>query len=234
MARLIKTLEAIVEDVRRETGRSVNRNFGQDEYGKIAYLIQREQRRLWLDHDWAFLKIRADKILSPGERYYDMPAGISMERVLKARVKYDAEWQDMLRGISEEEYSLFDSDDDVRQDPPERWDIINTTHTGTPTPQIEIWPIPSVERTTRWTGVRELAALVADDDNCTLDATLLTLSVAAILKPEDQEKIAAANQVYKNMKADDARQTPNNKINIMGGGQTPNRGSPKRIIAVRD
>lgn len=233
MARLIKTLEAIVDDVRRETGRSVNRNFGQTDFDKIKYLVQREQRRLWLDHDWSFLKIRADKVLVPGDRYYDMPAGISMERVLRARVKYDAEWQDLTRGITEEDYSLFDSDDDVRQDPPEKWDIISTNATGAITAQIEIWPMPSVARTTRWTGVRECAVFVAENDICTLDAQLLALSAAAIMKPDSQEIIAAANQMYKNMKADDSRKTPDNKFNMAGGGSQGGGKGKTRIIAVR-
>lgn len=229
MSRLIKTLEDIVRDVRYETGRSGDRNFGIDQYDTIKYIVQREQRRLWWDFDWKFLRVRRDLSLVAGQRYYDVPDGLSFERINQAQVKYSEDWLDLESGVGMDEYSIYDSDNDERYDPAMRWDIIDA-ESG---PQIEIWPIPAAAQTVRFTGISGLDAFVADDDTCTLDATLLTFFSAAVVEPENQKLQAAANRLLQKQTSHLTRKTPNNKISMKGrdseGGKIY---QPKRIIAV--
>lgn len=225
MSRSIKTLESIVADVRYETRRTANRNFGIDEYDSIKYLVQREQRRLWWDYDWRFLRRRADLTLEAGERYYDVPEGLSMERITRALVLYGTEWVPLENGITMDDYNLYDSDNDVRSDPQMKWDIINIDGDD----QIEVWPIPAAAGTVRFTGIGALGDFVSDNDNCTLDATLITLFAAAKLKPDEESLLASANRLYDKMKGHLARKTPNNKMSMLPQ-EPPYRNGRKTVI----
>lgn len=233
MSRLIKTLEAIVADVRRETGRSPDRNFGIDEYDSIKYLVQREQRRLWWDYQWRFLRKKVDLALVAGQRYYDMPGGISFERVTDVRLHFGNQWIPLVMGIDETDYSLYDSDNDQRANPALKWDMIDTSaNPDVPAPQIEIWPIPVDAQNTRWTGIAELGIFVGDNDNCTLDAMLLTLFAAAKVNPADKDLLAAANKLLKTMEGSEQRRSNGNKINLNGEPSKLPMTARKRIVVI--
>lgn len=231
MARSIKTLESIVRDVRYETGRNPDRNFGIDEYDAIKYLVQRTQKFLWWEYDWRHLRVRVDLTLNAGQRYYDVPTGISFERIVEAQVQFGSTWLDLSSGIDMNDYSLYDSDADARSDPALKWDIININGTA----QIEIFPIPVATQTARFTGTGELADFTADDDNCTLDATLITVVAAAKLEPEQKELQAAASRLMVKMRAYDATVTPGNRISMAGGDSPLSRGlrsGRKEIVVI--
>ncbi len=225
----IKTLEAILQDVRYETRRSANRNHGIGEEDSIKYLIQREQRRLWWAHDWKHLRVIAALTINAGQRYYDAPAGISLERINRFQVDFGGEWIDLHKGVDMTHYSIYNSDDDERADPAERWDVRNTGAAA----QIEIWPLAASEQSGKLSGIKDLGIFVADEDNCTLDATLITLYAAAKLKPDEPSILAAANDLYKNLSKSDARVTPNNKVSMIGRDSPP-RYHPRRIVPVYD
>lgn len=228
MSREIKTLESIIADVRSETKRSRSRQYGIDEYDNIKYLVQREQRRLWWDHNWKFLKVRRDIALVAGERYYDVPEDLCAERIITSKIQFGSEWIDLTQGIGAEEYSIYDSDADSRADPAEKWDIIDAGAGE----QIEIWPKPASAQTARFTGIKNLGEFISDDHTCTLDATLITLFAAAALKPDDEKILAAANRLLTKMRGHEAR-ISNGNFFSMGGSAEPAR-QPRRIIAVHD
>ncbi len=233
MSRIIKTLEAIVADVRRETGRSPDRNFGIDEYDSIKYLVQREQRRLWWDYQWRFLRKKVDLALVAGERYYDMPGDISFERVTDVRLHFGNQWIPLAMGINETDYALYDSDNDSRANPALKWDMIDTSaNPDAPATQIEIWPIPVDAQNTRWTGIAELGKFVDDNDNCTLDADLLTLFTAAKVNESDKDLLAAANKLYKTMQGSEQRRSGGNKVNLNGEPTKLPVTARKRIVVL--
>lgn len=201
MPRGITTLEAMVADLRLETGRSSNTNFGQDEYASLKRLLQRVQKTLFYDYDWPFLKQRIDLLTVAGERYYDFD--IDPERLFTVETLHGNVWLPVVRGITMEEYTIRNSDDNtVRNDPAERWDIL---HTGT-TDQIEIWPIPATNNLKiRLRGFRPLKPFISDNDVCTLDNDLIVLFAAAKVlareKAEDaKEALAEAQKLYNNIK----------------------------------
>ncbi len=228
MSRTIKTLGAIIADVRSETGRSRSVNFGKGEFESIKYLVQREQLRLWWDTDWEFLRRIEPLTLNAGQRYYDAPGDICIERITRAQVLFGSDYCDLTKGVGMEQYSLFNSDDDVRQDPAERWGVRNTGATD----QIEIWPIPVAEQTSKWSGIKNLAEFVEEDANCTLDATLITLFTAAIIKPDKPDLLGAANRLLAKLIGHGARQTPNNSVSMKGRDSAPAQWPRTRIIAV--
>ena len=87
MARNV-TMQVLLNDLRSESGHSISSSMGQATQEMMINLLQRVQRRLWEDFAWPFLQVKKDISLQAGSRYYDVPAGITLERVQKAVFKY--------------------------------------------------------------------------------------------------------------------------------------------------
>lgn len=203
MPRGITTLEQMVSDLRLETGRSSDNNIGQDEYATLKRILQRTQKDLYYDYDWPFLKVRRDILTQAGERYYDFDADIDPERLFTVKIKHGNIWLPVVRGITMDDYSIRDSDDDQnRSDPVEKWDIIDAGAGE----QMELWPIPATnDLTVRMQGFKGLGAFVSDNAVCTLDNDLIVLFAAAKIlareKAEDaKEALAAAQKLYLNIR----------------------------------
>lgn len=184
MARNV-TLGELIDDVRAEAGHSLQANLGAAMREVLIKIIQRQQRRLWEDYDWPFLRVEADVNVSAGQRYYDLPANLALERIEKIEFKWDTHWHALEYGIGAREYSQFDSDNDVRSWPLYRWKAMDDG-------QVEVWPIPAQDSvpantsgTLRFSGIRNLRPLVREADRADLDDTLLVLySAAEILARE--------------------------------------------------
>ena len=151
---------------------------------------------------------------------YDLPTGITIERVQQASCKYGGVWQDVVYGITPENYTDYDSDRDVRSWPIERFTAYGAS-------QIEVWPIPSnnADATTgdgllRLEGTGNLSPFVALSDTADLDDQLLVLYAAGELlvrqkSPDGQLKMAQAQQHYQRLKA---RLSKGSSI-VLGGGE---------------
>lgn len=154
------------------------------------------QERLYDEFDWPFLKIRQDKTLAAGQRYYDIPSNLNLERILAVDVQHGGKWLPVERGISLEHYNARDSDGDEREDPVMRWDV---TDTGSGE-QVEVWPIPATDGALlRFSGIRKLGSLIANSDRADLDDQLIILYSAGELlggakNPVAQLKISQANK----------------------------------------
>lgn len=149
----------------------------------ITPLMQQElrdtQERLYDEFDWPFLHIHRDKIMAAGQRYYDIPEDLNLERIIAVDIKYGGKWLPVERGITLDHYSSSDSDDAAnRNDPVRRWEVLDTGNGE----QIEVWPIPASDGSQlRFTGIRKLNALVEDADRADLDDQLVVLFAAGEL-----------------------------------------------------
>lgn len=148
------------------------------------------QERLYDEFDWPFLRIRTDKVLAAGQRYYDIPTGLNLERVLAVDVLHAGQWSPVERGIGLEDFNASDSETGARMDPPTRWDVIDTGAGE----QIEVWPIPATDGALlRFTGIRKLNPLVELADIADLDDQMVVAFAAGELlagakNPEAQVK----------------------------------------------
>lgn len=233
MARNV-TLGELIDDVRAEAGHSLQANLGTAMREVLVKIIQRQQRRLWEDYDWTFLRVDRDVAVQNGQRYYDFPVDLSLERLEKVEFKYGDRWIPVSYGIGREHYDMHDSDRDIRAFPVERW----KEHENN---QIELWPIPSQNGSVaqsaniiRFHGIRKLRPLVAESDRADLDDTLLVLfSAAEILAREKSAdaglKLQMAEKHYARIKA---RNSKSETFSL--GGEPPARVpmGPK-IIAVQ-
>jgi hypothetical protein len=205
MARNV-TLGELIDDVRAEAGHSLQANLGAAMREVLVKIIQRQQRRLWEDYDWTFLRVDRDVAVQAGQRYYDIPTDLSLERIEKVEFKYGDRWIVMQHGIGREQLDQHDSDKGIRAFPVERWAEYEND-------QVEFWPIPSQNGSlanssdvVRFTGIRKLRPLVQESDRADLDDTLLVLySAAEILAREKSAdaglKLQMAEKHYARIRA---------------------------------
>lgn len=236
MARNV-SLGVLIDDLRAEAGHSLQANLGAQMREVLIKVLQRNQRRLWSDYDWTFLRVSRDLAVQSGQRYYSFPVDLELERVELVEFKYGDRWIPVKYGVGRREYDIHDSDRDVRAFPVERWKEADND-------QVEIWPIPSQNGSTatssnilRFTGIRKLRPLVNESDLADLDDTLLVLySAAEILAREKSAdagvKLKMAEDHYKRMKARNAK----TETFSLAGGETSSGRYPQgpKIIAVQN
>lgn len=192
MARGTQLLQ-LVENLREEVGRASSVAVGNADLPGLKQKIRRTQRQLFDDYDWPFLRqVFPALYLQAGERYYDLPAGLHLERIEAVELWYSNFPQPIERGISPRDYGLYNPADDVRQEPALKWDVRWTGAAD----QIEIWPLPATNsQYLQFTGIRDLRPLIADSDVADLDEDLIVLWAAADILARQQS--ASAGVVLK-------------------------------------
>ena len=152
--------------------------------------LKRAQEWLWDDFPWPHLRVRPLLPVQVGERYYDVPGGISIERLERVEVFRDGVWVPMRSTITLLDLSITNSDLDERDNPPRAWRL-------GPNNNVEIWPISdtastpaTLDLTLRFTGIRHLRPLVDDGDIADLDDQIIVDMVAAQLLQDKGSKSA--------------------------------------------
>jgi hypothetical protein len=176
-----KTLLKLLQDLRAEIRASGNAAHHASSRESHVLLLQRVQEDIYDRHDWPNLRIERTLDVQAGQRYYDPPNDINIDRLETIEVRYGSKWQCVEYGITGEHYNTWDSDLDERSWPVEQWMIYEDE-------QIELWPIPainldpvSLDGRLKITGIRKLTPLVADADVALLDDRLIVLYAAAEL-----------------------------------------------------
>ena len=215
------TLSRLLDMYRAECRMSLNvAHNNQDRDRQIADL-QKTQEWLWEDFDWPLLRVDRRIDLAAGQRYYEPPEDLHIDRIDRIQVYHDAAYQRLHPDIHDNHYTAYNSDLDERQWPPQRWRLSEDE-------QIEIWPIPdgnavpsTLEGTLRVTGIRKLRPLVEMNDRADLDDQLIVLWAAS-------EYLASAGDKAANLKLEKAKtryaklrgaQMPRKKLNMFGIGQ---------------
>lgn len=184
-------------------------------------ILQRTQEWLWDDFDWPLLRVERFVPLQLGQRVYDTPEDLHIDRLTKVEVFFDGVYTPLCAGIDAPQYSAYNSELGEQQWPPQRWRI-------TEDEQMEIWPIPdgnfdpvTLEGQIKITGIRKLKPLIHTDDRADLDDRLIVLYAAA-------ETLAASGAKDANFKLDQAKkrdaklrghQTPRRQFRMFGVGQ---------------
>lgn len=135
------------------------------------------------EYHWPFLDCVRDVDTGAGQRYYDFPAGLPLENIQRIKALWNDQYYEIEYGVSEEDYNQYNSDDDDRADPVEKWRAINTG-----TVQFEVWPMPATTQTggIRFWGRKALTALVDSADTADLDDRLICYRAAFILATDEK------------------------------------------------
>lgn len=222
----------LVADFKAETGQSVLVSAGLDDLPAQQHFLRRTQEMLYDDFDWPHLRLKNVEIaLAAGQRYYDVPASLNYERFEDVKLWIADTPYDIQQGIGAEEYALYNSDEGDRGSQVLAYDI---AWTGT-SEQIEVWPIPDDNsQVLKITGIRKLRPLIANDDVCDLDDSMIVLSAASeVLADQKSGKAQLIGQAAARRKRQmQNRSTRNSGRTILGGG-TPAKTRHPVVIMVR-
>ncbi len=195
------TLTKLLDDLRAECRLSLNVAHNNQNRDTQIKALQRKQEWFWNDFAWPHLRVERTIPLQNGQRFYDMPSDLDIDRIQKIEVRDAGVYCPLQWGIEAEHLAAYDSELDSRSSPAQRVRISEGE-------QLEVWPIPdadadpvSLEGNIRVTGIRRLNPLVADDDTADLDDRLLVLHcaaeyLAATGAKDAQVKMDQANALY--------------------------------------
>lgn len=195
------TLTKLLDDLRAECRLSTNVAHNTQNREAQIHALQRKQEWFWHDFSWPHLRVERSVALQDGQRYYDMPADLDIDRIEKIEVRDAGVLCPLDWGIAAEHLAAHDSDLDSRSSPARRVRISEGE-------MLEVWPIPDTNASVatrdgflRITGIKHLAPLVADDDRADLDDRLLVLHcaaeyLAATGAKDAQVKMDQANALY--------------------------------------
>ena len=197
----------LVYMLRAQIRRSTNVNVGVDDLPELKAAINSQYAQQWARFDWPFLDTYYPALqLNAGQRYYNLPGDLTYDRIKAVAVYFSGVPQRIERGITFEDYVLFDPDGGsaagaftgeftqefnsaatgAYSDPVLRWDIRAGTASQE---QLEVWPVPSSNsQFLRFWGYKASPYLVNDSDQCWLDDLLVVLYAAAGLLALDESE----------------------------------------------
>ena len=177
--------------LRAEIDRSSDISVGVDDVDRLNVTLNHNYTTLSLKYDWPFLRQVFDKFtLNAGQRFYDFPADLNVERVEKVTLWFNGFAYNVLRNIEIEDYNIWDPTADNRSDPVVKWDVRYVP--SVTKEQIEVWPLPATAQQMQFVGFPTLARMTADSDLCRLDDDLIVLFSAAELLASQGDKDASA------------------------------------------
>lgn len=211
------TFGGVVEQVRNETRLSSNTSRGIDHIDHIRQVVKRTYKTLAEDFDWEHLQLKRDsavsrKLMQAGSRYYNFPTAVNPTKITGAWVKWGAVWLPMDYGITYDDRTAFDPDNDSRVDPPRKWAYYGGD-------QFEVWPLPATNGTAdgsneiAFEGQKAVEDLTSDSSRLDIDDHLVVLMAATEIlashgqKEHAQVKAGAAQARLARVRANMASQT---------------------------
>jgi hypothetical protein len=223
----------LINMLRDELRRSTDPAVSASDADGLKRVINRNYEFLYTDYDWPILRrVYPSRQLNSGLALYDLPADLDMERIEKVACWYNGGVGHLTRGIGFEQYSVFDTEDDVRSSPAQFWDIRSSgLHDHV---QYEIWPLPDdTLQYVQFIGFKKFERLVNDADLCLIDDNLVVgFSAAEMLLAQGSEdaesKLRSAQALYSRLRG---RLKSASKTHTLTEGGS-NRPAPKIVVQV--
>lgn len=205
-----------------ECGDSLTAGTGID--ADLNALLETEQELLATMSDWAMLETRWDVAVAAGARYLNLP-NYNQSRPVVVETLWAQHWTEVCYGIDSEQYNRYDSDRGQTGAQIEKWRLVPVTETGAQQ-TFEVWPLPSIAQTVRFTGQLRMLPLLTDEDVCTLDAQMLVMFAAAkrlalLGKNEAQFKLAEAQAIASTLRSVSSKK--NNVFAVNSWDQDPSK-----------
>jgi len=248
----------LVYMLRAEVRRSTSPSVGVDDLPDLKQAINRNYQILRNRREWAFLNYRFNLPMAAGQQYYDWPVlttpsqggsfttppappappsttsvQLSDQHIKRVALYFSGIPQLLERGISFEDYALFDYEQSgAMSDPVLKWDVRAGSSARS---QIEVWPVPSSNTSyIKFFGGIETPTLVNDSDACWLDDMLVVLFAAADLLALDMSEPRIGLPPAAQLKLKQAEDYYNSLIgNDLGVGRTTiaiGQGRPARGV----
>lgn len=224
-----KTLLKLLDDLRVELKLSLNPAHNNQVRDSHVRVLQTTYEWLWHDFDWPHLRIERSIPAQAGQRFYEEPEDIPIERIEHIQFKDGDLWCDLRPGIGAQQYNIWDSELDQRSWPITRWRLWEDE-------QIELWPIAddSGDPTTlhgyiKFIGISKFTPIVDDADRADLDDTLIVKFAASELLDDEkkaQRKLQQAQARYARIRGE---LMPRARFRLFGSQQHESklRGPPR-------
>lgn len=192
MAMLGKTLAEVVSMAAFEARLTTQSSLTQDVRDLLRHLVRTEQATLIDEFDWPEFKGEEgnawfDVETAAGQRFYDYPEGMDPDTIVGVYYKFGSVWTPLCSGISLDDYSAYDSDEDVRSDPPQKW---GKRAEG----QFEIWPIPATnDNLIRFAARQQVDEATLDNQVIVVDALAVAFFAASRYTEIDEDKTRSRN-----------------------------------------
>lgn len=192
MAMLGKTLAEVVTMTAFEARLTTQSSLTLDVKEHLRHLVRVEQATLLDEYDWPEFKGEEgnawfDVELAAGQRYYDYPEGMDADSIVAVHYKFGNVWTQLTDGIRLEDYSAYDSDNDVRSDPPQKW---GRRAEG----QFEVWPMPATNgNLVRFSARQKVDEATQDAQVIVVDAIAVSLFAASRYLETDEGSVRSRN-----------------------------------------
>lgn len=189
------TFGEVIEMVRKEARLSTNTSRSIDHLDHIKQLVTRNYKQLAEDYDWRHLELKRDtgvsrKLLQAGSRYYNYPTAVNPQKISRAWVKWGSSWLPLEYGITYDDRSAQDPDNNQRGDPITRWMAYGEE-------QFEVWPLPATNgvadgvNEVAFEGQKKVTELTEDASRLDMDDHLIALLCAAEILAGNEQEAAA-------------------------------------------
>lgn len=230
----------LIKMYRTEAGQSSSVAAGVDYQDTIIQKLQRVQQMLYDDYDWPFMRNDWPIQLQAGQRFYDLPTEVGFpgllvlntDRIEQAWIDYSGRPTPITRGIGQQQYAQYNSNNGEAAGPARRWDVKRSTDYKE---QIEIWPIPVDNTNKFWLrGFKKLRPLVAPADVADLDDILITLTAAAetLAKLGSKDATRVANAASHRLTQLKGQSKGGARMINMAGSNRPNMNLGRTIIRI--
>lgn len=197
----------------------------------LKQVLTRHYETLFEEYDWPFLRKIFDRItLNAGQRYYDFPEDMDFESLERVTCWWGNLPHTITRGVDFEQYAVYSSDDGIRADPVQRWDVRDVDGKE----MVEVWPVPAGSgQALQFRGRIKFKRLVDEADLCLLDDQLVVLHAAAELSPPKKRtdinaKLVAAQRRFGMLKARSQGGSASFRMGL-GGEPKPHHGLTIRV-----
>ena len=224
-------LRDLITMLRAECGHSTNVAHGVNDRETLAYILNRVQDELVEQYNWPMLNVDRDVTIQIGQRYYIYPDDLPFENIERVWLVWTTLYNEMVYGISPEDFRLWNSDLGFVSWPVRKW------RHNPDMQQFEVWPVPDqapvqtlLDGSTaparfRLRGASQVKPMLADADLCTLPHRPILLFAAGDVlarekAPDAQLKLEKGKEWLRRMKV---RQSSHKRepFVVGGGGDYP-------------
>jgi len=129
-----RLLDELVTDTLRDAGFSDVPGQNEAVYNSVLQLVQNACEQVATSYEWPHLRRRGFLKLVEGQRLYDAPSTVDIDRLTAASIRYGSTWCPLHYGIDPSHYAAYDPFLDERANR-----VLNFQRYGD---QIEVWPTP--------------------------------------------------------------------------------------------
>lgn len=213
---------------------------------ELYQLMSNKQQQLVMEYDWSFMTRRWDVSAPVNTQFITYPtvddvgltATINIDELDKVEVLYNLMYQPVIYGIGAPQYNVFNYQLRGQTSIPIRnWREASNPDDAVQPNTFEVWPVPSVAQTIRFTGERQPTAITGASIKVDLDDMLIALAVAAdlLFYKNPQKAQYKMTQFQQHLRRLGGQSKTSDKIRILGGGNMESEdefNKSRRLVAI--